>query len=71
MMDIDADAAELYLNQHRENLFVAKVFDKPYFSVKLLFPFSLEKARHLPLDIGEIRYNAAQNILSYSKAMVE
>ncbi len=50
---------------------IAKVFDRPYFSVKLLFPFSLEKARHLPLDIGEIRYNAAQNILSYSKAMVE
>ncbi|MBQ9847935.1 MAG: hypothetical protein IJO64_02630 [Clostridia bacterium] len=50
---------------------IAKVFDKPYFSVKLLFPFSAEKARHLPLDIGEIRYNAAQNILSYSKAMVE
>ncbi len=50
---------------------IAKVSDKPYFSVKLLFPFSAEKARHLPLDIGEIRYNAAQNILSYSKAMVE
>ncbi len=50
---------------------MARVFDKPYFSVKLLFPFSAEKARHLPLDIGEIRYNAAQNILSYSKAMTE
>ena len=26
MMDIDADAAELYLNQHRENLFVEQLF---------------------------------------------
>ncbi len=50
---------------------LVKVADKPYFSVKLLFPFSYEKAQYLGLEIGNIRYNAAQNILSFVHAMIE
>ncbi len=43
-----------------------------YFSIKLLFPFSAEQAQYLPFfDIGEVRYNATQNIISYSRAMLE
>ncbi len=46
--------------------------DKLLFSVKLLFPYSGEKARWLPwFDLGCVRYNEAQNIISYTRAMLE
>lgn len=50
---------------------LARVGNKPYFSIKLLFPYSPEKLQHLPLGIGEKRYNAAQNIIHFIHAMIE
>lgn len=50
---------------------VSEHFDAPYFSVKLLFPFSEEQARALPFDIGTLRYNAAQNVIGFIKVMIE
>lgn len=43
----------------------------PYYSIKLLFPFSKEQAEALPFDMGTIRYNAAQNIVGYIRTMLE
>lgn len=50
---------------------LAKVADKPYYSVKLLFPFSWEKLQNLPLGIGQKRYNPAQNIISFTQVILE
>ena len=61
---IASDEAEL-------KAIISKHFDDPYFSVKLLFPFCEERARELPFDIGILRYNAAQNIIGFTKAMTE
>lgn len=50
---------------------IAKNSDKDYYSVRLLFPFSKDKADSLPFDIGTVRYNAAQNVIGYIRAVIE
>ena len=50
---------------------IADRADEPYYSVKLLFPFSKERLAEFPFDIGTLRYNAAQNVIGFIKAMTE
>lgn len=50
---------------------IADKADEPYFSVKLLFPFSKERLAEFSFGLGTLRYNAAQNIIGYIKAIVE
>lgn len=50
---------------------IADKADEPYYSVKLLFPFSRERLAEFPFDIGTLRYNAAQNVIGFVKAMTE
>lgn len=50
---------------------IAERADEPYYSVKLLFPFSQERLAEIPFDMGTLRYNAAQNVIGYIKAMTE
>ena len=50
---------------------IADKADEPYYSVKLLFPFSKERLDEFPFGIGMLRYNAAQNVIGFIKAMIE
>lgn len=50
---------------------IADNSDKPYYSVKLMFPFSQERVSELPFEMGSVRYNAAQNVIGYIKSMIE
>lgn len=50
---------------------IADKADEPYYSVKLLFPFSKERLDEFSFGIGMLRYNAAQNIIGFIKAMIE
>ena len=50
---------------------IADKADEPYYSVKLLFPFSKERLCEFPFDMGTLRYNAAQNVIGYIKAITE
>lgn len=50
---------------------IANKTDEPYYSVKLLFPFSQERLAEFPFDIGTLRYNATQNVIGFIKAMTE
>ena len=50
---------------------IADRADEPYYSVKLLFPFSKERLDEFPFGIGTLRYNAAQNVIGFIKAMIE
>ncbi len=50
---------------------IAAKADAPYYAVKLLFPFEQARLAEFPFDIGILRYNAAQNIIGYVRAMTE
>lgn len=50
---------------------IADKADEPYYSVKLLFPFSQDRLAEFPFDMGTLRYNAAQNVIGFIKAMTE
>ncbi len=47
---------------------MAEKAEQPHYSIKLLFPFSAEQVRRLPFNGGEVRYNAAQNIISHRRS---
>lgn len=50
---------------------IADKADEPYYSVKLLFPFSKEQLAQFPFAMGTLRYNATQNVIGFIKAMTE
>lgn len=58
-------------NEDELNQIIADNFDKPYYSVKLLFPFSEEQLARFPFDMGTLRYNSAQNVIGFIKAITE